>query len=355
MVTTVATPIYNEKESRWVLRVTRSGVTHKFTSRLQGNAGKRAVLAAAREYTAHGTRNATVNEIRREWLDSIITRLGADSVSYAQAESLTRLFVCPRLGSRRIRDVKLREWQECINKARPAKGTGQLSKKYLSNLKSQINLLIKYAYENEYTDPLRGSLYIPQGSPTVGKEILNPEQVRELLKPSDCFYWGAWCIMLLCGCRPGEVWGLKNSDYDGLTLTVRRSVNARGKITPGKNKNAHRVIPLHPLARQIIDETIKRNEYLKTPWIFPGKSGGRCYPQTAAKEWRVFAASRGLPGSPYCLRHTFVSMVKNTMPDSLLKQVIGHSSFTPSVDIYGHKMNGDDEKALSYIVDAFGQ
>ena len=110
--------------------------------------------------------------------------------------------------------------------------------------------------------------------------------------------------MLLCGCRPGEVWGLKTSDYDGLTLTVRRSVNARGKITPGKNKNAHRVIPLHPLARQIIDETIKRNEYLKTPWIFPGKSGGRCYPQTAAKEWRVFAASRGLPGSPYCLRHT---------------------------------------------------
>ena len=349
----MATPIYNEKEQRWTLRITKNGQTHKFTSRLPGNAGKRAVLAASREFTAYGTRNATVSDICREWLKSIAERLGPDSVPYTQAESLSRLYIMPSVGKRRIRDVKLKDWQNIINDARPRKGSGQLSKKYLSNLRAQINLLIRYAYENEYTEPLRGVLYVPQARPTVGKEILTIEQIRTLLEPSESFYWPCWAILLLTGARPGEIYGVRLEDYDGLTLTIRRSINSRGKITQGKNKNANRVIPLHPYARKIIDDTIKRNEYLNTPWIFPGKSGGRCYPPTAVKEWRKFAASRNLPGSPYCLRHTFVSMVKNTMPDALLKNIIGHSSFTPSVDIYGHKLTTDDETALGYIVDAF--
>ena len=351
----MATPIYNDKEKRWTLRITRNGKTHKFTSTAPGMAGKRAVLAASREFCAHGSRNSTVNDIRAEWLDSIADRLGLRSVSYAQAESLTRLYVVPRVGSRRIRDLKLRDWQEIINSAEPVSGSGQLSKKYLSNLRAQINLLIKYAYENEYTEPLRGALYVPQGRPVVGKGILSPEDMRALLQPSDAWYWPAWAVMLLTGCRPGEIYGLRLEDYDGLTITINRSINARGQITPGKNKNARRVVPLHPLAREIIENTIERNEYLNTPWIFCGKSGGRCYPQTASKEWREFAKSRNLPGTPYCLRHTFVSMVKNTMPDALLKNIVGHSAATPTTSIYGHKLTTDDAAALGYIVDAFGE
>lgn len=349
----MATPIWNDNEKRWTLRITVNGTTHKFTSREPGNRGKRAVLAASREFTNHGTRNATVNEIRAEWLASIAARLGADSVPYTQAESLTRLYVLPRIGKKRIRDIKLRDWQECINLATPKNGEGTLSKKYLSNLRSQINLLIKYAYENEYTDMPRGALFVPVGHPTIGKEILTTEQVKILLTPSDCWYWPAWCLMLLTGMRPGEVYGLQVDDFDGLNISVRRSVNARGKITPGKNKNARRTIPLHPYARKLITDTIARNGYLNTPWIFCGKSGGRCYPQTASKEWRIFAADRGLPGSPYCLRHTFVSMVKNTMPESLLKAIVGHSA-QMDTGIYMHHMADDDRQTLEYIEQAFG-
>lgn len=349
----MASAIWNSKEERWTLRVTVNGHTKKFTSKTPGMAGKRKVLAAAREYCAHGSNCSTVADVRAEWLETIAARLGPDSVPYTQAESLTRLFVLPRVGHFRIADVKLKDWQNCINQAKPASGSGVLSKKYLSNLRSQINLLARYAFENEYCEPLRGSLYVPAGHPVIGKEILTPEQVRELLKPSECFYWPAFCIMLLTGMRPGEVYGLKIEDFDGLNVTIRRAINARGKITPGKNRNAARTVPLHPFARQIITDTIKRNEYLKTPWIFPGKSGGRCYPQTAAKAWREFAAARNLPGSPYCLRHTFVSMVKNTMPESLLRAIVGHSAQMDTLGTYGHKMPGDDRQTLEIIEQAF--
>lgn len=350
----MAQVIWNENERRWTLRVTRNGKTHKFTSREPGQKGKRAVIKAAREFSAHGTTRATVEDVRDEWLASIAARLGADSVPYSQAESLTRLYVLPRLGNWQITDVKLRDWQDCINLAKPCKGRGVLSKKYLSNLRAQINLLTRYAYENEYTEPLRGQLYIPSDHPVVGKEILNPDQVRRMLEPSDCWYWSAWCLMLLTGMRPGEVYGLKVGDFDGVNITVRRAINARGKITQGKNKNARRTIPLHPIARKLITDTIERNEYLRTEWIFPGKSGGKCYPQTAAKEWRVFAKSRDLPGSPYCLRHTFVSMVKNTMPESLLKSLVGHSAQMDTLGVYGHRMPGDEREMLQAIERSFG-
>lgn len=349
----MATPIWNEKEGRWTLRVTKNGRTRKFTSVKQGNAGKRAVIAAARDFTAHGSRTATVAQIREEWLSDIKARLGEQSTPYRHAQSLTKNYVLPRLGKRKIRDIALREWQECINEARPMKGTGTLSKKYLSNLRSQINLLIKYAYENEYCDALRGSLYVPAGHPVVGKGILSPDDVKRLLEPSDEFYWPAWCTMVLTGMRPGEVYGLKVSDFDGMTLTVRRSVNDRGQITEGKNRNARRTVPLHPYVRDLIQKTIERNRPLHTEWIFPNRSGEHCLPSSVIKEWHRFANERSIPGTPYSLRHTFVSMVKSTMPEPLLKQLVGHSASMDTFGVYGHSMPGDDEKMITAITASF--
>lgn len=349
----MATPIWNEKEQRWTLRVTKNGRERKFTSVKQGNAGKRAVLAAARDFQSHGSSSATVNQIREMWLDDIKARLGESSTPYQHARTLTKNYVIPRLGKRRIRDITLREWQECINQAKPVKGSGDLSKKYLSNLRSQINLLVKFAYENEYCDPLRGSLYVPAGHPVVGKGILTPEDVKRLLEPSDEFYWPAWCTMVLTGMRPGEVYGLKESDFDGMTLTIRRSINDRGEITEGKNKNARRTVPLHPFVRELIQQTIERNKILHTEWIFPNRNGDHCRPGSVIKEWHRFAEERNIPGTPYSLRHTFVSMVKTTMPEPLLKALVGHSTSMDTFGVYGHAMPGDDEKMISAITASF--
>ena len=350
----MATPIWNDKEKRWTLRVTVNGTTHKFTSRTEGLAGKRKVLAAARDFGHYGTKNITVRDVRDDWLRNIELRLGKDSVSYMQAESLSRLFILPKLGKRRIRDVKLRDWQQIINEAKPQdKKKGSLSKKYLSNLRANINLLIKYAYENEYTEPLRGSLYIPAGHPVVGKEVLTPDDVKKLLDPSDNWYWPAWVLMVLTGMRPGEVYGLQNDDFDGMTLTIRRAVNEQRKITEGKNRNARRTVPLHPFARKLIQDTIERNEPLHTVWIFPNKKGQRCNPHGVRKAWTSFAKSRGIPGTPYSLRHTFVSMVKSTMPEPLLKALVGHSAQMDTIGIYGHHLDRDDVAAVGYIEEVF--
>ena len=349
----MATPIWNDKEERWTLRVTRDGRTRKFTSVKPGLAGKKAVLASAREFSTYGSTAATVKEVRDAWLLDIKARLGDQGTPYKHAEILTRLFVLPVLGKRKIKDVKLREWQSCINEARPHRGTGELSKKYLSNIRATIIQMTKWAYENDYMDPLKGSLYVPAGRPVVGKQVLSPTDVKRLLEPSDEWYWPAWCLMVLTGMRPGEVYGLQIDDFDGMNVTIRRSINDRGQITEGKNRNARRTVPLHPYARDLIKNTIKRNEYLKTRWIFPNRSGGSCVPATVIKDWHRFADARNIPGTPYSLRHTFVSMVKTTMPEPLLKALVGHSATMDTFGVYGHHMDGDDEKTITAIDTAF--
>lgn len=350
----MATPIWNEKEKRWTLRIRVNGVSHKFTSVERGEKGKRIVLKRAREYGHHGIKNPTVAEVREEWLEEVEARHGRRSETYRQAEALTRLFVLPKIGKIHIFDIKMKDWQRCINDAHSSKGDAPLSKKYLSNIRCYINLLIKYAYENEYTDPLRGELYIPAGHPTKGKEILDTEAVKRLLEPSEEWFWGAWVLMLLTGCRPGEIYGLQNGDFDGMTITIRRAINEQGIITEGKNQNARRVIPLHPFARDLLRKTIERNELLNTEWIFCRKDGRMCSPQRARESWTRFAASRNIPGTPYSLRHTFVSMVKTTMPEALVKQLVGHSAQMDTFGVYGHRTKEDEQATISYLMDVFG-
>ena len=350
-----ASPIWNSKEQRWTLRVTVNGVVHKFTSVKKGESGKRAVLKSARAYGHHGSKNPTVSEIREEWLEEIEMKFGRYSESYRQAESLSRLFIIPKLGKMRIFDVKMKDWQRCINEAMPKKGKEPLSKKYLSNIRANINLLIKYAYENEYTDPLRGSLYVPVGHPTVGKEILDPDAVKRLLEPSEEWYWGAWVLMVLTGCRPGEIYGLQKGDYNGMTITIRRAINDQGRITEGKNRNAQRIIPLHAFARDLINKTIERNDEIfgGSKWIFCDTKGAMCSPHNVRKRWTKFAADRHIPGTPYSLRHTFVSMVKTTMPEPLLKALVGHSAQMDTIGVYGHHLDRDDQEAVGYIQEVF--
>lgn len=57
--------------------------------------------------------------------------------------------------------------------------------------------------------------------------------------------------------------------------------------------------------------------------------------------------------TPYELRHTFVS-INDEMPSGLKKMVVGHSQSMDTEGIYGHRKQGDMEKAASYVDRAFG-
>lgn len=135
-------------------------------------------------------------------------------------------------------------------------------------------------------------------------------------------------LLLLTGCRRGEILGLHWQDIHGTRIKLRH-----GKTGP-------RMVWLGNEARAIID-TIPR--YEKIPWVFWNTPYRR--PMRAIDTfWRQFRDEAGLPGlRVHDLRHTFAShaaMNKETLP--MIGRLLGHAS-VQSTARYAHL---DDEHVL---------
>lgn len=350
----MATPSWNKKRALWVIQGQKNGIKKSFYSSIPGQKGKREVINKYDDWVEFGgVSNITVEKCVGLFLDDIKARLGARD-TYREAEIYTRLYVLPELGKAKMNNLTLRDWQSVINNAKPQNGRiKSLSRKTLTHLRCVIASLHKFAYNNYYCDAWRGSLYIPQGHKVGERQILQPADISRLFEPSALWYHPAFMIMLLCGLRPGEALGLQEGDIKGGALYISRAVNDNGEITQGKNKNARRVVPLPPLAAQIIRDTIKRNHKARfdSPWVFCNGVGGPACQDTVRRQWNKLKVERDLPGTLYSLRHTFVSIVSSQthLAEGTIKQLVGHSQSMDTFGTYKHEVVGELEHAADVI------
>jgi integrase len=71
--------------------------------------------------------------------------------------------------------------------------------------------------------------------------------------------------------------------------------------------------------------------------------------------WLTLKDERQLSGTVYSLRHTFISMTKSVLPESTIKDIVGHSVSMHTLQVYGHIVDGEDKKAAEVIDLTFGQ
>lgn len=348
----MATATWIDKEKRWSVRCQVNGVQKRFTSSKPGIAGKKEVMKKYRAFLFGETyENLIFSDAWARFLDYIIDKNGKGE-AYINLEKYGRLYILPRLSKKLLGTISLADYQACISKARRTSGgNAPLSRRTLRNLKATIMQFIHYAVNNGYMEPLRGQLYIPAAAPTTSRVILQPDDIARLFSgPStNDWYINVFRFALVTGLRTGEVLGIQQGDITGNVLTIRRAINCRNVITEGKNDNARRQIYLNKIARQIISENQFRNARLLTPWIFCNKTGGPLSQSTLRNAWLKLASERNLPGSPYSLRHTFISLLKNEMPEAMLKSIVGHSASMDTFGIYGHIVNGEMEQAAKII------
>ena len=341
---------------RWRIQVQIDGKRHSFSSKTPGPKGRKEVIRKYENwYYGEATGEKTVGKVASEYLEDIKARCGENCAAYVQNEGYIRLYVLPRCADKKICKMTLRDWQAVINEAR-----GQnkpLSEKTLKNLRGMIMAIIKFGYEDYQCEMPRGRLYIPKGHSKNEKEILQKDDVRRLLEQSDLWYHPLFCFLLLTGMRPGEALGLKVSDFSQDKVTIKRAVNARGFVTEGKNENAKRMIPIGELASGILRKTIQRNEEynLRTEWIFCSPDGSQGNQSTMRNHWLALKKERDLPGTVYSLRHTFISMMKNVLPEQTIKDIVGHSVSMDTFGTYGHILDGADRRAAEVIDLTFGK
>ena len=341
---------------RWRIRVMKEGRTFSFSSSVPGAKGRKEVQQKYDQwFYGEASGSKTVGRVAQEFLEDVKARRGENSEAYSQYERYIRLYIAPRIASVKISKVTLRDWQSVINEAQ-GRNTA-LSEKTLKNLRGLIKGIIKFGYEDYQCELLRGNLYIPKGHSKKEKEILQKDDARRLLEESDLWYHPLFCFLLLTGMRPGEALGLQVDDVRGSIVTIKRSVNASGQITEGKNENARRVVPIGNMTRAILDKTIQRNDEYKlhTKWIFCSPDGSMGNQSTMRNHWEKLKKERNLPGTVYSLRHTFISMMKNVLPEQSIKDIVGHSVSMTTFETYGHFVDGDQQRAAEIIDLTFGQ
>ena len=341
---------------RWRIREMREGRSFSFSSSIPGTRGRKEVIRKYEQwYYGEASGSKTVGRVAQEFLEDVKARRGETSEAYIQYERYIRLYIAPKIASMKICKVTLRDWQSVINEARGRNKA--LSEKTLKNLRGIIKGIIKFGYEDYQCELLRGNLYIPKGHSRKEKEILQKDDARRLLEESDLWYHPLFCFLLLTGMRPGEALGLQVDDVKQNIVNIKRSVNASGQITEGKNENARRVVPIGNMTREILDKTIERNERynLGTKWIFCSPDGSMGNQSTMRNHWEKLKKERDLPGTVYSIRHTFISMMKNVLPEQSIKDIVGHSVSMTTFETYGHFVDGDQKRAADIIDLTFGQ
>ena len=334
----------------------KEGKTFSFSSSVPGAKGRKEVQQKYDQwFYGEASGSKTVGRVAQEFLEDVKARRGENSEAYSQYERYIRLYIAPRIASVKICKVTLRDWQSVINEASGRHKA--LSEKTLKNLRGIIKGIIKFGYEDYQCELLRGNLYIPKGHSRKEKEILQKDDARRLLEESDLWYHPLFCFLLLTGMRPGEALGLQVDDVKQNIVNIKRSVNAAGQITEGKNENARRVVPIGNMTREILDKTIERNERynLGTKWIFCSPDGSMGNQSTMRNHWEKLKKERDLPGTVYSLRHTFISMMKNVLPEQSIKDIVGHSVSMTTFETYGHFVDGDQKRAADIIDLTFGQ
>jgi integrase len=166
---------------------------------------------------------------------------------------------------------------------------------------------------------------------------------------------------LRTGMRTGELAALRWDaiDWQGKFIEVRHS-SWRGIIGTPKGGKRRRVdmsdqlaAVLHDHKKAMSAESLKAGRPLPE-WVFHGKEDGRQLTRQAMRRAldRVTRKCGMRSINPHALRHTFASLLI-AAGESLayVKEQMGHSSISITVDIYGHLVPGTNRAAVNALDD----
>lgn len=357
----VNTAVWIEKYKRWQINVQKDGIRKSFYSSTAGRNGQRECNKKADDWLDGGiiNGNTRVKELFDTWVDDVLKKTTCKD-AWRQYEGYGKNWICKKIGHVKIGTVSEGHLQSIIDAA----FSGGLSKKTLTNLKACITAFIKYARINKGTMLLPESLHIPAGAREGKRTILQPDDMKKLftadtrlLRGKEVYelYINAYRFEVATGLRPGEVIGLDWVDVSGDRVNVRRSINRAGEETAGKNENALRSFVITPLARWILHlQKEKLFELgIRSDVVFPSEDGSHIHQATYYKRWVAYRDRAGISkASPYELRHTFVSIVKE-LPEGLLKPLVGHSKDMDTYGTYSHELAGDMEATSTMVQQLF--
>lgn len=291
------------------------------------------------------------------------------------------------IGNMQLKDIRGIHIQQLVN---------ELSKEgfsygTLNNLKALLNDMFKRAIGNGFIiiNPCE-AIVLPKKEKYEQRFLTSQEQTMFLESAKGYAHYEIFLVNLTCGCRIGELLGLKWSDIDfeNKTIHIQRTLHyARLNdkeichffFTTPKTEMSNRVIPMLPETENIL-KRVKRKQ-LKNMLIYSSK-----WKQEAPFEDMVFTTQYGKPVrygdvnrtiksvvtkanvleeeiaklenrepfflqpfSPHCFRHTFITRCRlSGLSYETIQPYVGHSNREMTA-YYDHNKPEIDVENLSKI------
>lgn len=204
---------------------------------------------------------------------------------------------------------------------------------------------------------------------------LELDQARDLLAAVNGYrHEAAVVLMLTCGLRSGETFGLRWGDIeldgDPATLTVRHQLQRReGEglvLTEPKTSGSRRTVALPRVAVEALKK-LRKEQAAERMQLGAGRAGKRDLvfstvmgtpvdARNFGRELKRLGTDAGIEGvHPHRLRHSAVAVLLDAgVPLEAVSETVGHASIRTTKDIYGKLLGTGRAKVASAMDEALG-
>lgn len=289
------------------------------------------------------------------------------------AEMLQR--INPAIGYMKIEDIRpghLNDFYAQLAKPGQNKKTGgRLSNKTILEHHRLISTILAQA-EKEMLIPYNPASRAEPPQPQK-KEVtyFQPDEIiaiRDALESEPIKWSTATHLLLITGCRRGEIMGLKwaKVDFENNRIHIDNNLQytaARGlyEETP-KTAASVRNIKLPAETMQLLwqyrswqarQQLASGDRWTYTDYVFTQENGKPMHPDSLTDWLGKFSKRHDLPHiNPHAFRHTMASILYfNGMDSVTISKRLGHAKVSTTADIYAHIIQEADERAAECIGD----
>jgi len=277
------------------------------------------------------------------------------SVHRAYAQGLERTY--PHIGDLDVRDVHRRDLQRMVTQLE-ADG---LAPSTIRNAVAPLRVLYREAVQAELVEvsPLVG-VQLPASDESDRRHVDDPATVTAMIGALSGQDAAIWATAFYTGLRLGELRALRwrNVDLEAGVLHVTHNYeHTQHELVAPKSRHSVRSVPLSTV---VADRLNRQRPADADPdgWVFPG-AHGRPFDNgsTTKRANRIWREAKLAEITLHEARHTFASlMIAADANFKVLSELMGHSSITITLDLYGKLMQGAEkteiEKLTSYMTGA---
>jgi integrase len=256
----------------------------------------------------------------------------------------------PFIGLIKLKDLNPNHIQEFYS-IKLENGTTPSRVRYIhAVLHRALNLAVRWGY----IDRNPAKFVNKPKQPRKEMKSLSAEQVRIfLIKSRGSRYETLFCLAVTTGLRKGEILGLRWSDIDWGSRSLRlqrqlQRVHGEGLIfSKPKSRSGRRLIMLGPSTAQKLRDHKRRQHMEKQDagkdWealdlVFPESNGSPTKPRKINRHFKTILLEAGLPNIRFHdLRHTSATlMLQCGVHPKIVQERLGHSSIAITLDVYSH-------------------